>query len=180
MKHQVIFIAALIFLLSFVATKADLLHCDEDDDKLSSGVADASIIGHKIESEEIAAGNKVKDVLKEWSCKLKKSTANLGANVKEKTKQWSENIREGLKKLKEKSKDLGKKIQTKYNDFKDNLKQDSAEYLERGTEKKLLFKPEEVIDTDVVIIDTQKCGNGYILDALGNCKKFREFTEIIN
>ncbi|XP_073828389.1 uncharacterized protein [Musca autumnalis] len=174
MKHQVIFISALILLLSFVTTKADLFQCD---DKLTT--SESSIIGPKISSSsDEESGNKVKDVLKEWSCKLKKSTANLGANVKEKTKQWSENIREGLKKLKEKSKDLQKKIQTKYHDFKDNLNKDSAESLEQGG-KKLLFKPEDIINTDVVIID-QKCGNGYILDALGNCKKFREFAEIIN
>uniref|UniRef100_T1PDZ4 Apolipoprotein n=1 Tax=Musca domestica TaxID=7370 RepID=T1PDZ4_MUSDO len=175
MKHQVIFLSALILLLSFVATQANLFECD---DKLAT--SDATIIGPKIpgNSDEERSGNKVRDVLKEWSCKLKKSTANLGANVKEKTKQWSENIREGFQKLKEKSKDLQKKLQTKYNDLKDNLKKDSAESMEIG-EKKLLFKPEEVIDTDVVIID-QKCGNGFILDALGNCKKFREYAEIIN
>uniref|UniRef100_A0A1I8PP84 Uncharacterized protein n=1 Tax=Stomoxys calcitrans TaxID=35570 RepID=A0A1I8PP84_STOCA len=172
MKHPLLLLAALMLIFSALSTKADLLECD---DSVLPSISDMPIIGPKITSEEDNRSSKVKDVIKEWSCKFKKTTANIGDNVREKTKQWAEGIRESFKKLKEKSKDLHKKFETKYQDFKDRLNKDSGEFVEIK-EKKLFFKPDDLIKVDTLkIYASVECGHGHILDALGNCKKLKDY-----
>ncbi|XP_075156976.1 uncharacterized protein LOC142230221 [Haematobia irritans] len=175
MKHpQLILITTFVLVLSaFTTIHGDLIECD--DKKLMPSLPDVPIFGAKVASSEEDKNTKVKDVLKEWSCTLKKKTSDLGDNVREKTKQWAESIRESFKKLKEKSKDIHKKLETKYQDFKERISKDSDESVEIK-EKKLFLKniPDDFTKTVVVHIDPE-CGHGHILDALGNCKKLKDY-----
>lgn len=168
MKHNILICAVVILTLSVVATKADLLDCD---DKILPSLSEIPGIGPKISSEE-DAGDKVKDVLKGWGCKFKKGATEFGHTVKEKTKEWNEDVREGFKKLKEKAKDMHTKIETKFHDFKDHLSKDSAESMEIK-DKKFFFENVEIINPDLLKAD-QECGHGHILDSLGNCRKLRK------
>lgn len=168
MKYQTVLITAIILALSVVFTNADLFECD---DKILPALAEIPGIGPKIASSEDTV-DKVKDVFKDWGCKFKKTAGNIGDTVKEKTKEWSEDVRDGFKKLADKSKDLHKNIETKFHDFKDHLSKDSAEYVQ-SKDKKFFLENVEMINPDLLKAD-QECGHGHILDSLGNCRKLRK------
>ncbi|XP_013117070.1 uncharacterized protein LOC106094402 [Stomoxys calcitrans] len=168
MKHQLVLTTALLLAFCALSTNADLLDCDE---KKLPTLADIPGIGPKVSSSE-DTGDKVKDTLKDWGCKLKKGASNLGDSVKEKSKQWGEDVAEGFKKLKEKSKDLHSQIETKFHDIKERLSGDSHE-LVNNKDKKFFMENVEMINPDILKAD-QECGHGHILDALGNCKKLRK------
>ncbi|XP_055912614.1 uncharacterized protein LOC129946457 [Eupeodes corollae] len=102
---------------------------------------------------------------KKVGCSLKKGAGQ----VKEKAKELGGEIKQGAKKFTESAKKFGSNVKTKFGEFKDKLS-DSSEEMTVSTQHTLIAQNVELINPDILKAE-QKCGNGYILDVLGDCKK---------
>lgn len=117
---------------------------------------------------EAGSGEKESDFstfFKKVGCSLKKGASK----VKEGAKKLGGEIKEGAKKFKAVAKEFGSDVKTKFGEFKEKLSDSSEEALGVTTQHSL-FANVELINTDIKKAE-EKCGNGYILDVLGNCKQ---------
>ncbi|XP_055845828.1 uncharacterized protein LOC129911871 [Episyrphus balteatus] len=118
---------------------------------------------------EVATEDKDSDLsvfFKKVGCSLKKGAGK----VQEGAKKLGGEIKEGAKKFKESAKKFGSNVKTKFGEFKDKLSDSSEETVVTTPHTLFISQNVELINTDVAKAE-QKCGNGYILDVLGECKK---------